>query len=55
MAAPKAPLLDASGKKTKDVTLEAGVFGAEVRPHLIHETDALAAQRILQAYLDTLT
>lgn len=38
MAAPKAPLLDASGKKAKDVTLSEGVFGAEVKPHLVHET-----------------
>ena len=38
MAAPKAPLLDASGKKSKDVTLEESIFGAEVKPHLVHET-----------------
>ena len=38
MAAPKAPLLDVSGKKSKDVTLDEGVFGADVRPHLVHET-----------------
>jgi large subunit ribosomal protein L4 len=38
MAAPKAPLLDSTGKKSKDVTLEAEVFGAEVKPHLVHET-----------------
>jgi large subunit ribosomal protein L4 len=38
MAAPKAPLLDSAGKKSKDVTLEAEVFGAEVKPHLVHET-----------------
>ena len=38
MAAPKAPLLDASGKKSKDVTLGEEVFGAEVKPHLVHET-----------------
>jgi large subunit ribosomal protein L4 len=37
MAAPKASLLDASGKKSKDVTLDEGVFAAEVRPHLVHE------------------
>jgi large subunit ribosomal protein L4 len=37
MAAPKAPLLDASGKKSKDVTLEEGVFAAEVKRHLVHE------------------
>jgi len=33
----KAPLLDAAGKKSKDVTLEDSVFGAELKPHLIHE------------------
>ena len=34
MAAPKAPLVGSS----KSVTLEEGVFGAEVKPHLVHET-----------------
>ena len=34
MAAPKAPVLGSS----KSVTLEAEVFGAEVKPHLVHET-----------------
>jgi large subunit ribosomal protein L4 len=38
MAAPKAPLLDVSGKRSKDVTLTEDVFAADVRPHLIHET-----------------
>src|SRR5712691_10265043 len=38
MAAPKAPLLDSDGKKAKDVTLEESVFGAEVKPHIVHET-----------------
>ena len=38
MAAPKAPLLDGAGKKAKDVTLEAAVFAADVKPHLVHET-----------------
>jgi large subunit ribosomal protein L4 len=38
VASPKAPLLDAAGKKSKDVTLEAGIFGADVKPHLVHET-----------------
>jgi large subunit ribosomal protein L4 len=38
MAAPKAPMLDTSGKKSKDVTLTAEVFTADVKPHLIHET-----------------
>jgi large subunit ribosomal protein L4 len=37
-AGPKAPLLDAAGKKAKEVTLEASVFAAEVKPHLVHET-----------------
>ena len=34
MAAPKAQVLGSS----KSVTLEAEVFGAEVKPHLVHET-----------------
>jgi large subunit ribosomal protein L4 len=37
VAAPKAPLLDVSGKKAKDVTLAAEVFAVEVKPHLVHE------------------
>jgi large subunit ribosomal protein L4 len=37
MAAPKAPVLDASGKKSKDVTLAEAVFAADVKPHLVHE------------------
>ena len=37
MAAPKAPLLDAAGKSTKDVSLEEAVSAAEVKPHLVHE------------------
>ena len=35
MAAPKAPVL---GGSAKDVALEEGVFGAEVKPHVVHET-----------------
>jgi len=35
MAAPKAPLL---GGAKKDVALEEAIFGAEVKPHLVHET-----------------
>jgi large subunit ribosomal protein L4 len=38
VAAPKAPVLDSTGKKSKDLTLEAAVFGVEVKPHLVHET-----------------
>jgi len=37
MAAPQAPLLDGSGKKAKDVSLEEAVFAAELKPHLVHE------------------
>ena len=37
MAAPMAPVLDATGKKGKDVTLAEAVFSAELRPHLVHE------------------
>jgi large subunit ribosomal protein L4 len=37
VAAPKAALLDAAGKSSKQVTLEAGVFGVDVKPHLVHE------------------
>ena len=35
MAAPKAPVL---GGSPKDVSLEEAIFGAEVKPHLVHET-----------------
>jgi large subunit ribosomal protein L4 len=38
VAAPKVPLLDGSGKRSKDVSLAAEGFGAEVKPHLVHET-----------------
>jgi large subunit ribosomal protein L4 len=38
MAAPKAPVLDKAGKPSKDLTLEAAVFGADVKLHLVHET-----------------
>jgi large subunit ribosomal protein L4 len=47
MAAPKAPMLDLSGKKAKDVTLAEAVFAAEVKPHLVHEavrSEAAAAR-----------
>ena len=37
MAAPKAPLLDSAGAASKEVTLEEGIFAAEVKPHLVHE------------------
>ena len=37
MASAKAPLLDTAGKKSKDVTLEDALFGAEIKPHLVHE------------------
>src|SRR5256885_6197235 len=35
--APKAPVLDGLGKKAKDLTLDESVFGADVKPHLVHE------------------
>ncbi len=38
MASLKAPLLDQAGKKSKDVTLDDAVFGAEIKAHLVHET-----------------
>ena len=37
MPSVSAPLLDSTGKKSKDFTLEEAVFGAEVKPHLVHE------------------
>jgi large subunit ribosomal protein L4 len=37
MPSVKAPLLDKTGKSTKQVNLDADVFGAEVKPHLVHE------------------
>ena len=37
MPAPKAPVLDGTGKKSKDLTLDESVFGADVKPHLVHE------------------
>jgi large subunit ribosomal protein L4 len=52
MAARKAPLLAGDGKKAKDVTLDAAVFTAEMKPHLIHETvraEAAAARAGTQA------
>ena len=38
MAAPKAPVLDSAGKKSKDFALSEDVFSADVKPSLIHET-----------------
>jgi large subunit ribosomal protein L4 len=35
--APKAPVLDAGGNATRDLALDEAVFGAEVKPHLVHE------------------
>ena len=37
MAAPKAAVLDGAGKSSKELTLDDGVFGADVKPHLVHE------------------
>jgi len=38
MASPKAPVLDGAGKKASELDLEEAVFGAELKPHLVHET-----------------
>ncbi len=40
-------MLDATGKKSKDISLGEGVFGAEVKAHLVHEAvrSELNAQR----------
>jgi large subunit ribosomal protein L4 len=38
VASPKAPLLGLDGKRSKDVSLDETVFGADVKPHLVHET-----------------
>jgi len=37
MAAPKAPLLDNTGKKSKDISLAENIFAVEIKPHLVHE------------------
>jgi large subunit ribosomal protein L4 len=37
VAAVNAPLLDVTGKKSKDVALEEAVFSVEIKPHLVHE------------------
>jgi len=37
MGSVSAPLLDGSGNKSQDFELEEAVFGAEVKPHLVHE------------------
>ena len=37
MPSVNAPLLDATGAKSKDFELEEAVFGAEVKAHLVHE------------------
>jgi large subunit ribosomal protein L4 len=36
-ASVKAPLLDGTGKESKQVTLSGAVFAAEIKPHLVHE------------------
>jgi large subunit ribosomal protein L4 len=46
VASPKAPLLDKAGKKSKDVSLEEQIFGAEVKAHLVHE--AVRAEQAAQ-------
>jgi large subunit ribosomal protein L4 len=34
--APKVPILDSGGKAMKEVSLDAGVFAAEIKPQLVH-------------------
>jgi large subunit ribosomal protein L4 len=36
-AAPKAPLLDGTGKASRQVSLDGAVFAVELKPHLVHE------------------
>ncbi len=45
--ATNAPLLDAAGKKSKDISLDEAVFAVEIKPHLVHEAvrSELNAQR----------
>ena len=38
MASPKAAVLDGSGKVASELGLDEGVFGAAIKPHLVHET-----------------
>jgi large subunit ribosomal protein L4 len=37
VASPKAPVLDAEGKRTRELSLDEAVFAAEAKPHLVHE------------------
>ena len=45
MAAPKAPVLSATGA-SKEASLDAAIFGGEVKPHLVHE--AVRAEQAAQ-------
>jgi len=38
VADPSAPVLDGSGKSAKSLSLEAAIFSADVKQHLVHET-----------------
>ena len=54
MATPKAKLV--GGSDAKDVTLDAEIFGADVKPHLVHETVRAELERFgselgLEAYV----
>jgi large subunit ribosomal protein L4 len=37
VAAPKAPLLGVTGQSSREKALDEGVFGSDVKPHLVHE------------------
>ncbi len=47
MAGPKAPVLDASGSRARDVQLAEEIYAGEIKPHLVHEAvrSELNAQR----------
>jgi len=52
VAALTAPILDVAGQKAKDLALAEDVFGAQVKPYLVHETvraEAAAARAGTQA------
>lgn len=37
MAAPTAPVLDATGARAREASLDEAIFAAEIKPHLVHE------------------
>ena len=49
MTAVTAPLLEGTGKKSKDIALDESVYAAEVKPHLVHEA---VAEHLIDAGVD---